>query len=149
MNECIFCKIVKGEIPCFKILENDNFMAILDIQPNCEGQTLVISKKHYPSYVFDLPEDVYHEMLDFIKLVIDLLKNKLQVQRVGMIVEGMGVNHAHVKLYPMHGLSNEWQAGEKQEEKFYKTYPGFLTSATGMKADVDELKRIYEKLLTK
>ena len=149
MNECIFCKIVKGEIPCFKILENDNFMAILDIQPNCEGQTLVISKKHYPSYVFDLPEDVYVDLFNFTKKVSKLLKERLQVQRIGMIAEGVGVNHAHVKLYPMHGLSNEWQAGEKQEEIFYKTYPGFLTSAIGMKADSAELKRIYEKLLTK
>ena len=58
MEDCIFCKIVKGEIPCFKVYEDKDFLAFLDINPNTKGMTIVVTKKHYPSYVFNMPEDM-------------------------------------------------------------------------------------------
>jgi histidine triad (HIT) family protein len=67
--DCIFCKIVKGEIPAYKVYEDDEFIAILDIFPNTEGMVLVITKKHYPSYVFDMPEDVYNRFLSVTRKV--------------------------------------------------------------------------------
>lgn len=58
-QDCVFCKIVAGEIDSAKIWEDDEFLAILDIMPNTKGMTLVLTKKHYDSYAFDMPEDVY------------------------------------------------------------------------------------------
>ncbi len=88
MTDCIFCKIVEGKLPCFKIWENDDFMAFLDIFPNCKGQALVIPKKHYESDLF-LIEDpkFYQEYLLAAQEVVKLLKKGLGVHRVGMVAE--------------------------------------------------------------
>ena len=64
MDNCIFCKIVKGEIPSVKIWEDKNYLAILDINPNVEGMTLVIPKKHFDSYVFEMKDKEYCEFKD-------------------------------------------------------------------------------------
>ena len=73
MNECIFCKIVAGEIPSYKILEDEEFLAFLSIFPNTEGVTVVIPKKHYPSYVFDLPDEVLNKLMSFTKKVAKMI----------------------------------------------------------------------------
>ncbi|HCY20967.1 TPA: hypothetical protein DIC40_03825 [Patescibacteria group bacterium] len=107
---CIFCKIISGEIPSYKIWENDKFIAILDIFPNCKGQTLLIPKKHYESDLFNIHDkELYKDVILATDDVVQLLKAKLNVQRVGMIMEGMGVNHLHIKLYPMHGIEEDWK----------------------------------------
>jgi histidine triad (HIT) family protein len=87
MNDCLFCKIVSSEIPSTKIWESDSHVAFFDIFPNCYGQTLVIPKKHFDSKIFEMPEDAYSDLLKASKKVANLLKKKLQLERVGMIVE--------------------------------------------------------------
>lgn len=111
MENCIFCKIVKGEAPCHKIWENDSYLAFLSIFPNTEGFSVVITKEHYPSYVFDLPEEVLNGLVLASKKVAKLLDSKLDdVGRTGMIFEGFGVDHVHAKLFPMHGTKiAEWK----------------------------------------
>ena len=94
MSDCIFCKIANNEAPCFKIWENDEFMAFLDIMPNVKWQTLVIPKKHYDSDLFEIDDaDFYKRLMSATKEVIDMLKKSLKVQRVWMIMEWMWVNH--------------------------------------------------------
>ncbi len=148
MSDCIFCDIVAGKIPCYKIREDENFIAFLDIFPNCKGQTLVIPKKHYDSDLFVMPDEVYSSYLLATKKVVALLKEKLKVQRVGMIMEGMGVNHVHMKLYPMHGLWKEWEQTLSGEPEYFEQYPWFLVSKMWPQADAQVLEKVREEIST-
>jgi diadenosine tetraphosphate (Ap4A) HIT family hydrolase len=94
-NDCIFCKIVKGEIPSAKIWEDKKHIAILDVFPNTKGMTLVITKNHYDSYAFDMSDAAYKELMVAAKKVGKILDRKLKVNRTAMVLEGMGVNHVH------------------------------------------------------
>jgi histidine triad protein len=141
--DCLFCKIVDGEIPSHKVRENDEFYAFLDLFPNCKGQTLVIPKEHFDSDFFMIEDfDFYTRYLQAVREVARLLKSKLGVQRVGMIMEGMGVNHLHIKLYPMRGLTKGWKPEVSKDEVFYETYPGFLTTKLGSMASQESLSEL-------
>ncbi|MDD5362732.1 MAG: HIT domain-containing protein [Ignavibacteria bacterium] len=144
-EECIFCKISKGEIPSYKIWENEEFFAILDIFPNTKGMTLVIPKEHYDSYAFDMPDDVYSRFMTAAKHVGKLLDGKLNVTRTAMVLEGMGVNHAHLKLYPLHGVGKDFQAMMPDHEVFFEKYPGYISTQLGPKADNAFLEEILAK----
>ncbi|MDN5327757.1 MAG: hypothetical protein PWP03_395 [Candidatus Woesearchaeota archaeon] len=146
--DCIFCKIANQEIPSFKIWENDEFIAILDINPNCKGQTLVISKQHYDSDLLKLDNEVFSRMFLAAKEVSNLLKKALNVKRVGLIFEGTGVNHAHIKLYPMHGLNKEFEEIISIERVWFDRYAGYLTSKLGPQANFEELKRLQEMIVS-
>jgi histidine triad (HIT) family protein len=102
--DCIFCKIAGGAIPSSKIWEDADFLAFLDINPISEGHALVIPKKH-SDYVFDLDDPTYDGLFRSSRSVARLLKKTLRVQRVGVIVEGFLVPHAHVHLIPMNSPS--------------------------------------------
>jgi len=146
MSDCIFCQIVKGKIPSHKVWENDEFLAILDICPNTKGMTLVMPKNHYDSYAFDMPDDVYQKFMQAGKEVAKLLDKKLETQRTALVMEGMGVNHAHLKLYPLHGLNGKFSPIEAKEKKFFENYPGYLTTQLGPQADTDELERLAGRI---
>ena len=109
--DCIFCKIAKGEAPAHKIWEDEKYLAFLSIFPNTEGFSVVITKEHFPSYVFDLPEEVMIGLVNAAKQVAKLFDTRLEdVGRTGMIFEGFGVDHVHAKLFPMHGTKMaEWK----------------------------------------
>jgi diadenosine tetraphosphate (Ap4A) HIT family hydrolase len=146
MNDCIFCKIVKGEVPSYKVWEDSKFIAILDIYPNIRGQTLVISKRHIDSEVFALSEIQLGKFIKSIKKVADLLKAKLKVERVHMVFEGTGVNHLHAKLYPAIGYG-ETPDPEDRAVRRFRIYPGYVTSAVGPKASEEELKAVQNELV--
>ena len=95
----IFTKIVKGEIPSYKILEDDKFYAFLDINPLAEGHTLVIPKKEV-DYYFDLEDDLIAEMTVFAKKIAKAQKQAIKCKRVGGVVLGLEVPHAHIHLIP-------------------------------------------------
>lgn len=99
--DCIFCKIAKGEIPSVKIWENNKFLAFLDIRPKVEGMTVLVSKKHFDSDVFTMPEEEYLDLFKAAKEVARLLKKGLNAERIFLVKEGAEVNHAHLKLYPV------------------------------------------------
>lgn len=147
-NDCIFCKIVRGEVPCHKIFETDDFLAFLSIFPNTEGFTVVIPKKHYPSYVFDLEETVYQSLLNAAKTVAKLLEEKLGVARCAMIVEGMGVDHAHVKIIPLHGVKKNaiWSPVTAHIDKYFEKYEGYVSSHDYTRAEERDLERIAKKI---
>lgn len=146
MEECIFCKIVKGELPSHKIYEDEKFLAILDINPNTEGMTIVITKKHYPSYAFELPEDVYQELMLVAKKVAKLLDNRLNVKRTAMVMEGMGINHTHIKLYPLHGLKEKFTETWTEDRVFFDKYEGYISTKLGPKTDSKKLEELAKKI---
>lgn len=146
MNECLFCQIVKGKIPCAKIWEDEKFLAILDVFPNTKGMTLVMPKEHFDSYVFSMPEKEYSDMLLAVKQVVKLIDKALGVERTTMVMEGQGVNHAHIKLYPMRGLDEESKKSWASEQVFFEKYPGYTNTRMGPKADMVELEKLAEEI---
>ena len=99
----IFTKIINGEIPSFKVAEDDRFYAFLDINPLTKGHTLVIPKLPEPEadYIFDLDDQLLADMMVFAKMVAVGLKHATGCKRVGVAVLGMEVNHVHIHLVPM------------------------------------------------
>ena len=105
MEDTIFTKIVKGEIPCYKIAENDKFFAFLDISPIAKGHTLVITKLQN-DYIFDLPDDLLGEMMVFAKKVAVGIKKAIPCNRIGVAVIGIDVPHNHIHLVPINGVGD-------------------------------------------
>lgn len=97
----IFTKIASGEIPSYKVAENEDFYAFLDISPLAKGHTLVIPKKTEEDYVFNLDDKTYSGLFSFVKQVAKALKNAIPCKRVGVAVLGMEVPHTHIHLVPM------------------------------------------------
>lgn len=101
----IFTRIVNGEIPCHRITENARFLAFLDVRPIAEGHTLVIPKQEV-DYLFDLDDDTLGGLLVFARPVARALKAVIPCARVGVVVAGLEVPHAHVHLVPMTQMSD-------------------------------------------
>ena len=97
----IFTKIIKGEIPCYKVAENQSHIAFLDINPIARGHTLIIPKKEI-DYLFDLPDDLLADTMIFAKKVVSAIDRVLSPIRTGVIVEGLEVPHAHIHLVPIY-----------------------------------------------
>ena len=96
----IFSKIIAGEIPCYKIAEDDKFFAFLDINPVNWGHTLVVPKRE-TDYIFDIPDAELGEMMAFSKRIAAALKKTLDCRKVGVAVIGLEVPHAHIHLIPI------------------------------------------------
>ena len=110
----IFSKIAAGEIPSYKVAEDDNYFAFLDINPMVEGHTLVIPKKEV-DYIFDLDDETYQGLTAFAKKVAVAIKRAIPCKRVGVAVLGMEVPHAHIHLVPLQKESDmDFRAGKKQ-----------------------------------
>jgi len=118
----IFSKIVNGEIPAYKVAEDENYLAFLDIFPVAKGHTLVIPKKEV-DYLFDLDDDLYCGLQAFAKKVAVGLKNAIPCQKVGVLVLGLEVPHAHIHLIPMQNESDLLNFSKKMKftpEEFQK-----------------------------
>ena len=146
MADCLFCKIVSGEIDSAKIWEDEDFLAILDVMPNTRGMALVLTKKHYDSYVFDMPEEEYLKFMSASKKVARILEKGLNVSRVAMVMEGMGVNHAHIKLYPLHGVQEKFQEMWAKDKVFFDKYEGYISTKSGEKVDMNKLKKLAKRI---
>lgn len=148
-EDCIFCKIANGELPCHKIWEDEKHLAFLSIFPNTDGFSVVITKEHFPSYAFNLSDNVLSDLVIASKKVAKLIDEKLDnVGRTGLIFEGFGVDHVHAKLFPMHGTKNlkEWKAIKSNVDKFFSNYEGYISSHDFKREDDEKLKRIAEKI---
>ena len=99
----IFTRIINGEIPCHKIREDDRFLAFLDIRPIYSGHTLVIPKQEI-DYLFDLPDDLLGDLMKFAKPIAKAIQKVVPCSRVGVIVAGIEVPHAHVHLVPFQSI---------------------------------------------
>jgi histidine triad (HIT) family protein len=148
MKGCIFCAIVAGEAPCHRIWEDERHLAFLSIFPNTEGFSVVITRRHYPSYAFELPDPVLSELVLAAKRVGRLLDRKLaDVGRTGLILEGFAVNHAHAKLFPMHGTRMaRWRPLSRPSDKYFERYEGYVSSHDYRRADDDELAALAERI---
>ncbi len=103
--ESVFSKIIKGDITAYKIAENDDFLAFLDIMPLKEGHTLVIPKKQI-DYIYDLPDKLLADLIVFSKTVAKKIENVIPCSRIGITVIGLEVPHAHVHLIPINGIAD-------------------------------------------
>ncbi|WP_435261946.1 HIT family protein [Tenacibaculum sp. nBUS_03] len=101
----IFTKIITGEIPSYKIAENENFIAFLDINPNAKGHALVVPKKE-ENKIFDLSKDEYSSLMSFSYRVAKALEKTISCKRIGMSVIGLEVPHVHVHLIPINTMSD-------------------------------------------
>ena len=115
----IFTKIVKGEIPSYKIFEDDHFYAFLDISPMAKGHTLVIPKKEI-DYLFDIDDAMLKQMIVLSKKIAKAIEKAIECNRVGVMVVGLEVPHAHIHLIPIQNegdmnLSNKRLELSKQE----------------------------------
>lgn len=125
----IFSKIITGEIPSYKIAENEKFFAFLDIFPLREGHVLVVPKKETDK-LFDLPDEYLREMLLFAKPIAQAIENVFDCNRCGISVVGLEVPHAHIHLIPINSAN---------DLNFTQTKP---------KAAADNLKKVQEKILS-
>ncbi len=124
----IFSKIIKGEIPCYKIYEDDKYFAFLDINPIQEGHTLVVPKKEI-DYLFDVDDDTYSGLWLTCKKIAPAIKKATGKNRVGVMVLGLDVPHAHIHLIPIDKGSD-------------------LDQGNARKASNEELEKIAEKIKT-
>ena len=99
----IFTKIINGEIPCYKITEDENFLAFLDVNPNAKGHTLCIPKQEI-NKIFEIEDNLYLGLMAFSKKVAVALEKAVPCKRVGMAVIGLEVPHAHVHLIPLNEM---------------------------------------------
>lgn len=101
----IFTRIINGEIPSYKVAEDENFYAFLDINPLMKGHTLVVPKQEV-DYLFDLDDETLQNMTLFAKRVAEKIKCKIECKKVAMVVLGLEVPHAHIHLIPMNTESD-------------------------------------------
>lgn len=99
----IFTKIINGEIPSYKIAEDENFIAFLDVNPNAKGHTLCVPKQEIDK-IFDLNEDLYIGLMQFSRKIAIALENAVPCKRIGMAVIGLEVPHVHVHLIPLNEM---------------------------------------------
>lgn len=101
----IFTKIVNGEIPCYKVAENDKFLAFLDVNPLAKGHTLVIPKQEV-DYIFDLEDNLLSELSIFAKQVALKVEKAISCKRIGVAVIGLEVPHTHIHLVPINSVAD-------------------------------------------
>ena len=100
MEDSVFTKIIKGEIPCHKVYEDEKVIAFLDIDPMTPGHTLIVPKKQI-DHLWDLDDETYQYTLKIAKLVANRQREILHPKRVGMALEGFAVPHAHIHVFPL------------------------------------------------
>ena len=148
-NNCLFCSIVAGGIPSWNVFESEKHLAFLTPFPNTPGFTVVIPKQHLTSAIFSLEEKEYTELLTASREVAHLLERGLHCKRVAMIAEGMAIDHAHIKLIPLHGIPDgPWQPLLSNAPHFSEKYEGYLTTNDGPRMSDEELSRIQGAILS-
>jgi histidine triad (HIT) family protein len=142
-NDCLFCKIVNGEIPSWNVFESEKHLAFLTPFPNTPGFTVVIPKEHLPSAIFSLEPNDYNDLLNTARDIAHIIERGLSCKRVGLVAEGMGVDHAHIKLIPMHGIPDgPWKPILSNDPQFSEKYEGYLTTHDGPRMSDEELSKI-------
>jgi diadenosine tetraphosphate (Ap4A) HIT family hydrolase len=147
VRNCIFCKIVKGSAPSYKVYEDSKYVAVLDIFPNIVGQTLVMPKKHTDSYAFKLEDAELRDFIVATKKVAKLLEKRLKTGRVHMVLEGTAINHLHAKLYPALGTDRKFVQAIAEERIHFDCYPGYVTTLMGPRANDAELKGLQKRII--
>lgn len=151
-DACVFCEIIAVRLQTPGIFWQDKeFMAWLAIDPNTIGFTCVVPKEHYGSDVLKIPDDVLSRLVLASKQVASILENYFaDVGRVGVIMEGTGIDHAHIKLAPMHGTEylkhGGWQQTLSGKQFWFQKYEGWISSGSGPMGNPEELKKLASEL---
>lgn len=144
-EQTLFDKIVSGQIPSYKVWEDAAFLAFLTPFANTQGFTVVVPKTNPGDNYLSVDDHIYTETLLAAKKVANILKSAFNVSRVGLVIEGEGVPHLHVKLIPM--LNQQDGSGAHASHvEFYEAYPGYLTTIDGPKMSDEELIAIQQKI---
>jgi histidine triad (HIT) family protein len=126
----IFTKIINGEIPCYKIAEDENYLAFLDVNPNAKGHTLCIPKQEI-NKIFDMDEELYLGLMKFSRKVAKALEKTVPCKRIGVAVIGLEVPHTHVHLVPLHDMDDM-----RFQRKVSLTKEEFESLATAINANL-------------
>jgi len=151
-GKCVFCEIISRRMSIPGIFwEDEEFMAFLTTWPNTEGFTVVVPKEHYGSDVFAMPDEVLKRFVIAAKKVSQILTRYFDdVGRVGLMMEGTGIDHAHIKLFPMHGTKHmkegKWKQYLSDDEIYFENYEGYISSKDGPKADEEEIRKLSRAL---
>lgn len=151
-DNCLFCKFAQEKENCFKIWEDEFFMAFLTPFPNTKGFTVVIPKEHHSSYIFDIPEAVMHNLMSASKKVAKILEKGLHVSRCAVVFEGFAINHLHAKIIPLHGIDqHDWAPiiSVKEVNHYFEKYEGYISSHDGLLVSESELKKVVNEILQK
>lgn len=142
-SQCLFCRIVQKFEPAWIVWEDSAHIAFLTPFPNTPGVTVVATKMHRPSQVFELADDEYHALCGAARLVARILERALCVARTALIAEGLGIDHAHLKLFPLHGVPyDRWVPINSDIKEFHSQYQGYVSSHDGPRASDEELCRM-------
>lgn len=147
----LFDDIIDGNIPSWKVWEDDTYLAFLTPFANTPGLTVVIPKQNPGDYIFTMDDAAVAGLMAATKKVAKLLETALGVQRVGLVFEGEGVAHVHAKLYPMHGdFSDDHKARSSEavakHQEFYEEYPGYISTVEGPRMSDEQLTAIQRKI---
>lgn len=150
-NKCIFCEIVTKNDPGSIFWQDDKHIAFLSIDPNTPGFSLVVPKNHHGSDILKMPDVDLQSFIVAAKEVAKILEDFYEnVGRVGLIMEGTGIDHAHIKLIPMHGTEHmkmgEWKQYLSDVEHWFDNYEGWISSAGGPMANRDELIALTKQI---
>lgn len=144
-KQTLFDKIINGEIPSYKIWEDEYYLAFLTPFANTPGATVVIPKKNPGDYIFDLDDNAITGLVHAAKKVAKLLERALDAPKIALVFEGEAVPHVHAKLYPMHGFTDDRSQFPKIKP-FFPAYPGYILTADGPLMDENQLKAIQQKI---
>jgi diadenosine tetraphosphate (Ap4A) HIT family hydrolase len=148
---CVFCDIIIKNDSDAIFWQDDKHIAFLSIDPNTEGFSVLIPKTHYQSDILKMPDGELQDFILAAKQVAKVLEDYYpDVGRVGLIMEGTGIDHAHIKLVPMHGTEHmktgEWKQYLSDVEQWFDTYEGWISSAGGPMADRNKLIEASKKI---
>jgi len=146
MSDTLFDKIVRGDIPSYKVWENDGYLAFLTPFPSTPGLTIVMPKTNQSDYLFDLTPEQMAGLNEAARTVSKILEKAFGVERVALVYEGTGVAYVHAKLYPLHGdLGGQTDVWSKHVE-FFPQYIGYLSTVEGPEMSAEQLKEIQAKI---
>jgi len=150
-NKCVFCEIISKNDPDAIFWQDDNYVAFLSIDPNTLGFSLVVPKQHHGSDILKMPDTDLQAFILAAKKVATILENYFDdVGRVGLIMEGTGIDHAHIKLVPMHDTGHmkrgEWKQYLSSVEHWFDSYEGWISSAGGPMANREDLLTLSKKI---
>jgi histidine triad (HIT) family protein len=147
MNDTIFDRIVRGEQAYRQVWEDAEHLAFLTPFPNTPGLTILIPKRNWGDYVFDLTDRHYLAMMRAARQVAKLLERAFDTPRVAMVFEGTGVAYVHAKLYPLHGSLASGTDVWSGHQEFHPTYAGYITTAEGPAMGDGQLDEIQARIL--
>jgi diadenosine tetraphosphate (Ap4A) HIT family hydrolase len=147
-SDCIFCEIKTNPHNHYTIWEDDDYMAFLSIYPNTDGVTVVIPKSHYSSNVDKINNKVLVGLVIAAKEVTSLLKLAFpDVGRFAFVIEGLGVNHLHIKLFPLHGTADPQRKFKSKINVYSATYEGYISTHNYYDYPQSKLKQIHKHIL--